>query len=180
MNLANRISLFRIFLVPCVVASLIYYHPTRDVLRYVTIGLFILAICSDALDGFIARRLRQRSQLGRILDPIADKLLVLSMIISLSTIHGLPSWMRIPAWFNLIVISRDAILVAGTFLILSLTGHLPVRPSRLGKCAIVSQMAVILAVLVQAPITFPLLVLSAILTISSGIDYIRAGAHHLN
>ena len=178
MNLANWISFFRIVLVPCLVASVLYYHPSRDGLRYLTAGLFILAMLSDALDGFVARRMGQGSQLGAILDPIADKLLVLSMLISLSTVHGLPAALRIPAWFNLIVISRDVILMAGTGLLIAFKGSVPINPTQLGKTAIVAQMLVIPLVLLQLPFKTELLLVAAVLTVISGIDYIRLGLRH--
>ena len=179
MSLANKISLFRILLVPCVVASLLYYHPARDGLRYVSLALFVLGIVSDAVDGFIARSKHQQSQLGTLLDPIADKLLILSVLISLSTIRGLPGWMRIPAWFNLIVISRDTLLVAGTMLIFGLTGKLVVKPSPLGKLTIVAQMLVVPVVLLQLPIKMILLLVTAGLTVLSGIGYLRTGVRLL-
>ena len=175
MNLPNWISLLRILLVPCVVASLIYYHPHRDGLRYVCLGLFLFGIVSDAVDGFIARVTRQQTQLGAILDPTADKLLILSTLISLSTIHGLPDFMRIPAWFNLIVLSRDAVLIVGTSLIFFLTGTFTIRPTWLGKCTSVAQMLVIPTVLLGLPIKPALLIVAAALTVASGIGYIRIG-----
>lgn len=175
MSLANKISLCRILLVPGIVASLVYYSPAREWLRYVTLALFVLGILSDAVDGFIARSKNQQSQLGTLLDPIADKLLILSALISLSTIRGLPEWMRIPAWFNLIVISRDAMLVAGTMLIFGLTGKLAVTPSRLGKWTIVAQMLVVPAVLLRVPSKTGLLIVTAAMTVLSGIRYLRLG-----
>lgn len=180
MGLANKISLFRILLVPCVVASLLYYHPDRDGLRYVSLALFVIGIVSDAVDGFIARSHRQQSQLGTLLDPLADKLLILSVLISLSTIHGLPAWMRIPAWFNLIVISRDMLLVAGTMLIFGLTGKLVIKPSPLGKLTSVAQMLVVPVVLLQLPIKMGLLLVAAGLTALSGIGYVRTGVRLLS
>ena len=180
MNLANRISVFRIILVPCFVASLVYYDPSRDGIRYLSLGLFALGIASDALDGFIARSKRQQSPLGTVLDPIADKLLILSALISLSTIRALPDWMRIPAWFNLVVISRDAILITGTLLLFGFTGKLTVNPSRLGKWTIAAQMAVIAAVLLKTPLKTPLLLITAVLTVVSGLHYVRIGTRLLS
>jgi len=179
MSLADKISLVRILLAPLVVASLVYYDPTRDGLRYLALGLFLIGVVSDALDGFIARSTRQQSPLGTLLDPIADKLLILSALISLSTIRALPEWMRIPAWFNLIVISRDAMLVAGTVLLFALTGKLTVKPSPLGKLTIVAQMLVVLTVLLRLPIKTELLIIAACLTMLSGIGYIRMGVRLL-
>lgn len=175
MSLANKISLFRILLAPCLVASLLYYHPTRDWLRYLTLALFLIGIVSDALDGFIARSKNQQSQLGTVLDPVADKVLILSTLISLSIIRGLPEWMRIPAWFNLIVLSRDVLLVAGIALIFLLTGQLVVRPGLLGKATIVAQMGVIVVVLLQWPCKVEVLTVAAVLSVLSGIGYVRTG-----
>lgn len=179
MSLANKISIFRILLAPCLVASLVYYDPSRDGLRYLSLWLFLVGVFSDAIDGFIARSQQQQSQLGTLLDPIADKLLILSALISLSTIRALPDWMRIPAWFNLIVISRDVILVAGTIVIFGLTGKIAVQPSRLGKWTIAAQMLVVPAVLLRLPMKMEVLLLAAALTILSGIGYIRMGARLL-
>ncbi|MBI3321736.1 MAG: CDP-alcohol phosphatidyltransferase family protein, partial [Candidatus Omnitrophica bacterium] len=77
MSLANKVSIFRILLVPGIVASLLYYHPERDGLRFLALGLFLVGITSDALDGLIARRQNQQTELGTLLDPIADKFLIL-------------------------------------------------------------------------------------------------------
>ena len=180
LGLPNQISLFRLLLVPGIVASLLYYHPNRDGLRLVTLGLFLLGVISDAVDGFLARLFNQRTELGTLLDPVADKALILGTLISCSMIHGLPSWMRIPAWFNLIVISRDVLLVTGAFVLYTIHGRWQVRPSPLGKLTTVSQMLVIPTVLLGWPGKLPLLVLAAWLTTASGIQYVRAGLRLLS
>ncbi|MBI2174811.1 MAG: CDP-alcohol phosphatidyltransferase family protein, partial [Candidatus Omnitrophica bacterium] len=69
MNLANQISLFRLLLVPGVVASLVYYDESRDWLRFVTLGIFLVGVASDALDGWLARSQNQQTELGTLLDP---------------------------------------------------------------------------------------------------------------
>jgi len=175
MSLANKVSIFRILLVPAIVASLLYYHPQRDWLRFVALGLFILGIVSDAIDGFLARWQHQQTELGTLLDPIADKFLILSALISCSIIRGLPAWMRIPAWFNLVVISRDVLLVAGSVVLFALQGRWSVRPSRLGKWATFLQMLVIPAVLLGLPLKQPLVVAAALLTVLSAVSYVRMG-----
>ena len=175
MSIANKISIFRILLVPVVVASLLYYHPERDILRFVAFGVFLLGILSDAVDGFLARLWRQESELGTILDPIADKALILSALISCSTIHGLPDWMRVPAWFNLIVISRDVLLIAGSVILFAIKGRWSVQPSRLGKWTTFMQMMVVPAVLLGWPMKDTLLLLAAACTVLSAIGYIRTG-----
>ena len=180
MSLANKISLVRILLVPGIVAALLYYHPERDWLRLLAFGLFVIGMATDAVDGFIARSQQHPSQLGTLLDPIADKLLILSTLISCSLIKGLPGWMRIPAWFNLIVISRDVIVVIGSVVMLMILGRWNVRPSRLGKWATFTQMLVIPIVLLKlSALKLPLLAAAAVLTVCSAIGYIRLGVRDL-
>ena len=175
MSLANKISVGRILLVPGIVASLVYYHPSRDWLRFVTLGLFVIGMASDAIDGFLARRHNQPTELGTLLDPLADKFLILSALISCSVIRGLPPAMRVPAWFNLIVISRDVLLVAGSVVIFAMTGRWSVRPSRLGKWTTFAQMLVIPSVLLGLPMTMPLIGIASLLTVLSAITYVRMG-----
>jgi len=175
MNLANKISMGRILLVPVIVACLVYYHPSRDGLRFIALGLFLLGVLSDAVDGFVARRWRQRTELGAILDPIADKLLILSALISCSIIRGLPESMRVPAWFNLLVISRDALLVVGTLLLFALRGQWNIRPSRLGKWTTATQMLVIPTLLLGLQLKGPLIATATILTVLSAVGYLRMG-----
>jgi CDP-diacylglycerol--glycerol-3-phosphate 3-phosphatidyltransferase len=179
MSLANKISLFRILLVPGIVASLVYYHPEREGLRFLALGLFVIGVCSDAVDGYLARAHNQQTELGTLLDPIADKLLILGTLISCSVIDGLPAWMRIPAWFNLLVISRDVVLVGGAVLLFALHGRWTVRPSRLGKWTTFAQMLVIPSVLLGLPLAAPLIGLAAALTVLSAINYLRLGIHAL-
>ena len=177
MSLPNKISIFRILLAPAIVASLVYYHPDRDWLRFLALGLFTIGIASDAVDGFLARVQRQQTELGTLLDPIADKSLILSTLISCSVIHGLPAWMRIPAWFNLLVISRDILLVAGTLVLFAMKGEWSVKPSWMGKSTTVAQMLVIPVVMLGSPpaVTQPLLIAAAALTALSAISYVRTG-----
>ena len=175
MSLANKVSIFRILLVPGIIASLVYYHPNRDVLRFVALGLFLVGIASDAVDGWLARSQNQQTELGTLLDPIADKSLILSALISCSIIRGLPEAMRIPAWFNLIVISRDVLLVAGSMVLFAIQGRWHVRPSRLGKWATFAQMLVIPAVLLGLPVKGLLVGIAAVLTVFSAVGYVRMG-----
>ena len=175
MNLANKISIVRILLAPGIVASLVYYHPERDWLRFVALGLFVLGVASDAIDGFLARRHNQQTELGTLLDPIADKFLILGTLISCATIRGLPASMRVPAWFNLIVISRDAVLIVGALVLFVIKGRWTVRPSRLGKWTIGAQMVVIASVLLGLPSTMPLMAVAAALSAASAMTYIRMG-----
>lgn len=180
MTLANKISVMRILLVPAFAASLVYYNPANDQLRYLSLALFLLGVVSDALDGFIARAQNQHTELGRVLDPIADKLLILTGLICLSTIRAIPPEMRIPAWFNLIVISRDIVVVTGTMLLFGFTGKWLVRPSWVGKTAVAAQMVVVLVVLLRWPMKIEVMIVAAALTVLSGIGYVRDGMRALS
>ena len=84
MNFANKISTFRILSVPFFIASLIYYSAERSYLRFIALGIFILGVISDAVDGYIARKSKEYSKAGLVLDPLGDKLLLMSAFICLS------------------------------------------------------------------------------------------------
>ena len=143
-----------------------------------------MAALSDGLDGYVARRYNQRSSLGVILDPIADKGLLLSGIITLSISNWSdvdPEYGRFPAWFPVLVISRDAILFVGTAVLYLLVGKVHVKPNWTGKVATVLQMIAIGWVMLQLRL-FPLLyvVLAAgFFTLVSGIIYVTDGVRQL-
>src|SRR4029078_10122286 len=132
MTTANKITIVRILMIPAFVLMAIYYGQgiqrgePLEWQRYLALVIFLLAAVSDGLDGYIARRYKQRSELGAILDPIADKGLLLSGIITLS----ISNWSevdqdygRFPAWFPVIVITRDAVIVVGAAILHMLIGN---------------------------------------------------------
>ena len=144
MTTANKVTVGRILLVPFFVVQVIYYVRTgNELLRWLAIGCFGLAAISDAVDGFIARHFNQRSELGAILDPLADKLLLISAIILLS-LHNEPQLRPIPIWLTATVISRDLLLLIGLAVMHFVTGKVVVRPHLLGKAATVLQMPAVL------------------------------------
>src|SRR3989338_2731418 len=101
MNLANKISIARIILIPFFIGSIVYSRMD------VALMIFILAVISDGADGFIARTLGQKTKLGTMLDPIADKLLLLSAYVCLSLVNTIPLWLKMPPYIPIIIISRD-------------------------------------------------------------------------
>ena len=128
MTTANKITLIRILMIPAFVLMAIYYGESikrgqpLEWQRYAAIVIFLVAAVSDGLDGYIARRYNQKSALGVILDPIADKGLLLSGIITLSISNWSnvdPQYGRFPAWFPVLVISRDAVIVIGSAVLAS-------------------------------------------------------------
>lgn len=180
MTLANKISVLRILLIPFFVASLLYYRPEQDNLRFVALGIFVLGALTDVLDGNIARAIRQKTKLGAYLDPIADKLLLITAFIALSVINRLPSGIRMPLWVPLIVISRDIILVLGAALIHVISGNLQIHPTRLGKLTTIFQMATIISVLLQLQFSYIIWSTAVLFTVISGIDYIKRGSYLLS
>ncbi len=180
MNLANRLTVFRILLVPVFIATLVYYKPEQDALRFLALAVFSLAVITDAADGYIARIKNIKTTLGTFLDPIADKLLLVSAFICLSIINNMPKGISLPAWVPIIVISRDIIIVFGSLLIYIITGSLNVKPSRLGKVTTFFQMFTVISILLQFKFSFMFWNSAVIFTVISGMGYILKGSKLLN
>lgn len=173
MLLANKITVIRILAIPIFVVCLMYYSPQKDYFRYLALLVFMLAVLTDAIDGFVARKKNQRSELGAYLDPIADKLLLTIAFISLSIMENLPPRLTLPGWATLLVISRDGIIVLGSVLIYLIKGKFKVSPSFIGKCTTFFQMITIVSILSGFIYWKFLLYLAVVFTILSGADYIR-------
>jgi CDP-diacylglycerol--glycerol-3-phosphate 3-phosphatidyltransferase len=181
MSLANKVSLFRILLVPGFVVCLLYYRPEElEWLRYLAAGLFSLGVVTDAVDGYLARVEKQASRLGAILDPVADKLLLVTAFLCLALITTLPSPYRLPAWVPILVLSRDLLIVFGWLLVVLVTGDIRAVPSLLGKATTFAQMLTILSILLGWSFARPILWMAMVLTVLSGVGYLRRGNHLLN
>src|ERR1700716_2156679 len=190
MTTANKITVARILMIPAFVTMAIYYGQSiqrgepLEWQRFTAIAIFLIAAVSDGLDGYIARRYKQRSELGAILDPIADKGLLLSGIITLSISNWSevdPDYGRFPAWFPVLVITRDAVILVGAAVLHVLNGKVRVRPSWTGKVATVCQMCAIAWVMLQLhflPLPFVVSVAGAF-TLISGIIYVMEGVRQL-
>lgn len=169
MNLPNYITLIRIVLIPFFIDLMIY-----DYYQWALV-VFAVACVTDALDGLIARATNSITELGALLDPIADKLLILSAFVTLVLLKMLPVWLVI------IVVSRDVILILGSLVIYFLGHDLKARPSFIGKATTVFQLLVVtLSLLVQAfgKEMAGIQVLywaTAVLTMVSGIHYVVRG-----
>ena len=178
MTLPNQITIGRILLIPVFVLLAIYYGESvaagapNEIFRVAAIIVFFVAAISDGVDGWLARHYQLKSPLGAVLDPIADKGLMLAAIITLS----LSNWDRsLPLWFPVLVIARDAIIVTGCIVLWFLNDHLEVRPSLLGKVCTFLQMLAIAVVLLQWRYYMPVIWLTGIMTFASGIGYIADG-----
>ena len=190
MTTANKITVVRILMIPVFVTLAIYYGQSiqrGDPLewqRFAAIVVFLVAAVSDGLDGYVARRYNQRSALGVILDPIADKGLLLNGVITLSISNWSdvdPGYGKFPIWFPVLVITRDAVIVVGAVVLHLLNGKVRLRPSWTGKIATVLQMCAIAWVMLQFRfIPLPYVVIAAgVFTFISGVIYVLDGIHQL-
>ena len=149
MTTANKITILRILLIPFFVVELIYYvRSGNEDYRLAALLCFAVAAILDGVDGYIARRYNQISELGKILDPLADKLLLVSGIVALSFDHG-TFLGQIPLWLTGTIIGRDLLIFLGVVLIRFTVGKIIVRPRFMGKIATVLQMAVVLWILLK-------------------------------
>jgi cardiolipin synthase (CMP-forming) len=149
MTTANKITILRILLIPFFVVETLYYTKEgHEIYRVLALISFAVAAICDGVDGYVARRYNQRSELGAVLDPLADKLLLVSGIVVLSFDHS-PYLASIPLWLTGTIIGRDMLLLIGLVVIQIVVGKLTVRPRMVGKVATVLQMIVVLWILLQ-------------------------------
>ena len=147
MTTANKVTILRMLLIPFFVVEAIYYVKSgKEGFRLAAMLAFGIAAICDGVDGYIARHYNQRSELGAILDPLADKLLLVSGII-LFTFDNHPYFGSIPLWLAGTIIGRDLLLLIGWGVIHATVGKVKVRPRVLGKIATVLQMISIVWIL---------------------------------
>jgi len=176
---ATWITIMRILLIPVFVTFAIYYAESvadgapREWYRYLAIGAFALAAVSDLIDGWVARHFRQESQLGRLLDPIADKLLMVAAVLTLA----LSSWPApLPLWFVVVLISREVILLLGTFVVDHVARRVEIDPHWTGKVATCLQVATVGASMLNLrPVVVWLAAVAAVFTVISGVLYMAEG-----
>ena len=172
----NLLSLLRICLAPFLVATVLEAHYA------LSLGLFVAAGLTDALDGMLARVLKQRSQLGQYLDPVADKLLLSTLFLALTHL-GL-----IPVMVTALVFGRDVGILIVAAILYAAAGRREFGPSLLGKANTVAQVAAVAAVLLhqltkaQWVVEFRLLALDATiaLTVGSGLQYAWIAARRVS
>ncbi|MDR6224252.1 CDP-diacylglycerol--glycerol-3-phosphate 3-phosphatidyltransferase [Desmospora profundinema] len=180
MNLANKITLARIFLVPVIMIFLLVNvdmgqikvgQGVITVSELIATLVFILAAVTDGLDGYIARKKKLVTNLGKFLDPLADKLLISAALISLVEMQ------RLDAWIAIVIISRE-FAVTGLRLVAAAEGQV-IAASRMGKLKTIVQIIAIAALMLNnfpfSSIAFPFsqifIWLAVVITVWSGIDY---------
>lgn len=169
MNVPNLITVFRIICTPVLIILLLENSFSK------ALAVFILAGLSDGLDGFLARYLKQKTTLGAYLDPIADKLLLSSIFITLATLKKIPSWLAVA------VVSRDVIIVLGVAVLFVSGSWLRMKPSIISKLTTVSQLMTVAWVLGSTvwagigQLRSELIWFTTVTTIISGLHYIYMG-----
>lgn len=169
LRLPNAITVARLALAPVMVVLL------KEQEYRVALAVFVLAGVSDALDGFIAKHYNQTTRLGAILDPVADKTLLVSVYVMMTVIDAIPFWLMVAVAF------RDLLIIGGYVVYTSLVGAVQMRPSALSKLNTLMQIVLALAVLVQLSGLFPvaawiapLIYVVLFTTVASGVHYLWA------
>ena len=170
LTIANQLTILRIMLIPAFVLLVVYGYLGW------ALSTFFIAGVTDALDGLIARRAGQRTSLGAWLDPMADKLLLVTTFIVL-TLPGLPLVNHIPLWLTVVLISRDIVIVGVVAIVNLAVGPRTFRPSIFGKVATATYIVTSVVVMYfnylgRPSVIVDLMVwLSLALTLMSSADY---------
>jgi cardiolipin synthase len=179
LTLANQVTLLRMLLIPAFVIQVLYGRIGWALVTLLTAGI------TDALDGLIARRQGQKTALGAWLDPMADKLLLVSAFIVL-TVPDTGLRYRIPLWLTILVISRDLVIVLTVAIVNLAIGRRTFQPSLLGKTAtavyIVTCVTVLTANYVEKGqgVVSTMVLLSAVITVVSALHYVAHGSRVIN
>lgn len=172
LSVPNIITFVRIIIIPVFVTALIYKKYNY------ALALFIVASVTDAFDGLMARITNQKTRLGAFLDPLADKILLVTSFILFSVYDWIPKWLTVT------VISRDLIVTLGWILLYLVYHVTKIEPSIIGKAAIASQLFLIAYTLLSINLNNVaqpgdwMLWTVAVLTITSGLQYIYRGLKH--
>jgi len=167
LNIPNSLTMLRIVLIPAFVIALEYGRVE------LALYIFFAAAISDGLDGLIARHQDQQTELGTVLDPIADKFMLITSFI----LYARYGW--VPEWLTIIVISRDLAVVAGWTAVRIQSHRSIITPSKLGKTAIFVEFVLICYILINKnfgvlpSLYWPLIWTTAALAVSSGLHYVH-------
>jgi len=167
MNLPNKLTTLRFILVPFFVYFLLYFSD-QPLGSYIAFGIFVLACLTDFLDGQLARRLNMITNFGKLMDPLADKILVCCALVCLTEMG------RLPAWVTIIVIARE-FFISG-FRQLAAEKGVVMAASWWGKFKTTFQMIMVCLMILNIEqlqlLTFVIMVISVALTLISWVDYI--------
>lgn len=168
MNLPNKLTILRVILIP--VFLLVLFLAPAPLNRYIAVAIFIIASLTDMLDGKIARKYNLVTNFGKFMDPLADKLLVMSALVSMVALKDLAAWVVI------IILAREFAITG--FRTLAMEANIVMAASWWGKVKTTVQMMMVVVVLLHLPFAYMrtlemvLIGLAVFFTILSGVDYI--------
>jgi cardiolipin synthase (CMP-forming) len=175
LSIPNIITLARIILVPVVVWAIASNQME------IAFAVFVVAGVSDAVDGFLAKRFNMTSELGALLDPLADKALLVSIFVALGI------WGAVPRWIVILVVSRDFMIVAAVIVSWLFDKPVPMKPSMVSKLNTVAQVAFAALVLAALAFDFPrhpydliLMVFVTVFTLVSVSLYLVEWVRHMS
>lgn len=192
LNWPNRITIARIVLVVPLVICLLRLNSGWEHWRHLALALVTITALSDALDGFLARRLGEETPLGRFLDPVADKLLIACAVVLLSVSSTAVNGLKLPSWVPVIALGKDVLIVIGFGLVYATTGRFFIEPRIWGKACTMVQLVLIVYCLLAPDLPFSatgvwrgLYWSASALAIVTVADYFRIGnrfasRHHAN
>jgi len=192
---ASRITIVRILLIVPFVSCMLKINDAalsesmRDVMRYAATFIFLVMAVSDAIDGFLARKKKQITQLGALLDPVADKLLIISACLLLASKRGHVDGFLLPSTVVVLIIGKDLFLLIGFVIIYFLTSRFLIAPALIGKIATTLQLSMVTGILIAPEVSgflpgwiWLLRVLwwsAAVTAILTTLIYIRNGSRYI-
>ncbi len=181
LTLANKITIARFLFIPVLIVLIMQYAPGREYLRWWALGLYLFLEMTDVVDGYIARRFRQKTRAGSILDPLADKALFLSTLVCLYLVSHEFSWdVRMPLWLVVAFFARDVFLIAGGLILEVKRGAIEIRPNLYGKMTAFLQVVCVTLVFLQWSAALLLWWFALGLTVISTVIYMKEGIGVLN
>jgi len=159
LNWATRITIFRILLIVPFVSLMLNMNDlalgdlARNVVRYISLLLFLMMGASDAVDGYLARKRNQITKLGAFLDPIADKLLVSSACLLLASQRGHVGDFLLPPTVVVFIIGKDLFLLIGFVIVYLITSKIHIAPVFIGKLATTLQLSMVAGVLIAPDVS---------------------------
>jgi len=145
----NRITILRLVLVAPFVVALLHLRQYEPAARYVALGIFVVMAASDFVDGILARRLNQRTRLGAILDPLADKVMIACATVLLALPGSSVTGAMLPKWLVVAVIAKDLWATIGFIVVFLVTDRICDRPTRTGKASTIVQLTMVTVVLLS-------------------------------
>lgn len=180
-TLPNKISMSRICCIPLLVFCILQVQHNNHY-RYACLFIMLLIGLSDVMDGYLARKRNEITELGKYIDPVADKLVLMTACVILSSDRIWPE-PRFPLWIPTVIVGRDLLLMFGAVTVLIITGRIECQPIMPGKLATFFQTIAIISVLIGNHIPLPMLLTiwwtAATFTAVSGIFYLYRGVRQL-